>query len=756
MPCAALADPPAPVDTAVPEPAAALRLRRELPLLQAALGPADRLALHQRLWRGWRQVDERTRQLARAWLDGRFAAFCAWMDQPWDAPATWQRLALAHLEHGPRGSGALPIAPDYVLLLLLQPQGEDHPVAAWLRLRAQVAAGPQSLSADEAAPLLSWALQAIEAGVAPQAQGLALVFDLAVRCGEPDLALQAQVQLIGLGAAQALDPAAWLRWLQGEQPLALREPMQGQWLQPRRLAQPAWRAQLRQHLRRPGVQARLARLEQALGVAADEVAGSAQPDSDAAAWRALQALDGCHALAEQGQLNEATAQAVIATGALAPAAVAALDRAVALQALESGDLALANRRLAHARAQVDDPQAREWLAALWPMLLPADDPATAQAAGQAEALARRLRDPAPPEAEDDEAAQWLALANAGDLPAALRPAALAMAARGLQAGAMDAQRLLRRCHLARAAALWRTLLDDPGHAAEARRQLDSEALTSWLPRLHDSPRPHLWTEPAPGRAPGPLLIVPACVDSRHQFAQVRGLQSGLPGHHLLHVNNPELNWYSDRVFDELGALVRQQVLPRFAPEDVCCYFGSMGGHGAMKLALAFGFSAVVFNPQIDLALWAAFRPKERGLLLGARRHASLADFPAAAWARAPMYLAFGSGTADREALSALIPLLRHAPDFQVVVEKFDDPHHAGLVKRIAQGATPAFVQQASQRLAALRTLDPGGPGWQAVPAAEQGAFWQQLDGAARLKREVVCRAGRLYWAESRHCGTRDA
>jgi hypothetical protein len=151
----------------------------------------------------------------------------------------------------------------------------------------------------------------------------------------------------------------------------------------------------------------------------------------------------------------------------------------------------------------------------------------------------------------------------------------------------------------------------------------------------------------------------------------------------------------------------------------------------------------------------AFFRTERHLLLGARRHASLADFPAAAWARAPLYLAFGSGTADREALAALIPLLRRAPDFRVVIEKFDDPNHAGLVKRIALGSTPAFVQQAAQRLAQLRSQEPTGPDWHAVPAADEDAFWQHLDEATRLKRELLRRGGRLFWAVSRQCGTRE-
>jgi hypothetical protein len=202
------------------------------------------------------------------------------------------------------------------------------------------------------------------------------------------------------------------------------------------------------------------------------------------------------------------------------------------------------------------------------------------------------------------------------------------------------------------------------------------------------------------------------------------------------------------------------VLPQFERRRVSCYFGSMGGHGALKLALQFGFRAVVFNPQVDLDLWALFRPHERQRLGAAERHARLGDWPAAAWADAPLCITLGSGTADRLALAALITHLRGLDHGQFIIEKFADPAHAGLVRRIAvAGDVPRHVDMASQRLAELRALPDDGPalaaaGLHELPPDAHDAFWRALDDACRLKLEIVLRGGRLYRGTSARCGTR--
>jgi hypothetical protein len=720
----------------------AQQLRQLLPLVAAHFDADDRLALHRHLWHLWARVDTTTREAAGQWLDGRLAPWCRRMAQDWDAPDTWQALAEWHLGR----SGHCPPAPDYVLALL-QAHGQTGPTAMpqaqWLAVRAQLDLDTRNLPPAEADRLVGQTVAAVEAGVAPWAQGMARLFELAVRAGNEALATATLGQCVQGGGSAALSPQWFRRWLEGEGVLALTEPLQSQWLQPARLPDPAWRARLLATLHRPSAKARVQALQAALGdVQADPLSESA-----ASGWRMLGALDACHGLAERRELPDHAVRTLLDSGALAPAAAAALCRALALQSMDRGDAAGAFRALAEARAADSDAQSRHWLSALLKILAGEDTTGV-------EALCDRLGCGSDGAAGGAEVAQWQGLEASDAVPEPLRTLARAMLARALLDGALEGCATDRRRDLRRAEALWQQLASDPDHADEARRRLATEPLQHWLPWLVDGPgREHLWISPSQQQACGELLIVLSCLESRHGYAQVRGLQRALPGHHLLFVNNPEFNWYSGPVAEELAALVRARVLPHFAPERVTCYFGSMGGHGALKLAARFGFRAVVFNAQTDLGLWATFRPNERQRLwavaAGAQFEApSGADRPTASF-----YLAVGSDTADREALTCLIASLRHCTHGQWIVEKFADPHHAGLVRRIARRDIPDFIEQAAQRLAALQVLPEDPPGMVAVARHQQDSFWAQLDAAPALKVEIVWRSGRLFIAESTRCGT---
>ncbi len=741
------------------------QLRQLLPLVEASLSGAERLALHQRLWQLWRIVDADTQTATAAMMDGRYTRWCEWMSTPWTADATWQHLTTAHLE----AQAGAPLAPDYVLALLdarAQAGAVADPRARWLAVRARIALCPQQIDPAEADRLIGAISQAQQDGAAAPQLALAAIFDLAVRAGAETVATQALLTCVA-GGGTSVAPTALRRWLEGAYPLALAEHLQAAWLRPRDLRNPAWLAALAATLQRPEPITRLNRLFAALqGEPSDSMtpldpACWIQPlpviDMPAGpAWRALRALDGCYALAEQGALPEDAALGLIDSAVLAPQAVAALCRALALQAMDRADAPAAARALARARAAAGDAAARSWLAGL---LRACDD---SGASGPVQLLSELLEAGSIGAPDSEEIRQWQALRHDSSANAVLRSLASAMVARACQEGRLEPGTGARRTDLAQAKAIWTELIDDPGHQAEARRRLARAAQQFGRARHAQGPgREHLWVAPATGedsgKGNGELLIVPSCLDSRHTYAQVRLLQQGLPGHHLLFVNNPEFDWYSDTSFDHLVELVRQRVAPAFAPEQVTCYYGSMGGHGALKLALQFGYRAVLFNPQIDLDLWALFRPNERQRLLAAERHARPAAWPDAAWAAAPVYIAVGSFTADRLALASLIGRLSTLANGRFIVEKFADRNHAGLINRIPLRDVPVFVQQASQRLAKLRAIGPtsvdAAPGLTRVPHTQVAGFWRDLDGARSAKVEIVLIDGCLYTAPSLACGT---
>lgn len=722
----------------------AAQLRRLLPLVASRVDAQDRLSLHRHLWRLWARLDERTRDEATRWLDGHFAAWCRHMEGDWAAPQTWLGLAEAHLVR----SAVWPHAPDYVLALLRSHGQEGSralPHARWLALQARFESDTEDIPEDEVEGLLAQIEVAVAAGVAPREQGMARMFELAVRTGNEVLATEALADCVKGGATLVLSPHWWRRWLEGDCPLVLTHSLQVQWFQPWRLNEPAWRARLLASMHRSSSRARVQALQVALGDGGSDPRLEWNGDASAKAWRTLDALENCYLMAEEGVLPEGPARMLVDSGALGSSTRAALCRLLALRALDRGDAASAARALAEARAAHGDGRARQWLAALLRLLCESDHAAV-------QSLCITLEVSSSSAAGDVELAQWRNLAAQTDIPASLRTLARAMLARACQDGMLEFGSTQWARDLPGAEALWRQLSADPAHADEARQRLDSEPLQYWLPLLVQRTaygREHLWVVPPPERANGELLIVLSCLEGRHSYVQVRTLQRDLPGHHLMFVNNPEFNWYGDQVFDELDRLVQARVLPDFSPQQVTCYFGSMGGHGALKLANRFGFRAVVFNAQVDLDLWAAFRPNERQRLWAASTQAH-AEVVAGA---APLYLAVGSDVADREALSVLIESLRVCRDGQFIIEKFADPHHAGLVRRIARHGIPAFIAQAAQRLAQLQAAHAAPAGMVAVAEAQQASFWAQLDAEPALKVEIVWRSGRLFIAESTRCDT---
>lgn len=120
----------------------------------------------------------------------------------------------------------------------------------------------------------------------------------------------------------------------------------------------------------------------------------------------------------------------------------------------------------------------------------------------------------------------------------------------------------------------------------------------------------------------------------------------------------------------------------------------------------------------------------------------------------PLYYACGSETADREALWTVIQRLRRCTHATAIIEKYQDPHHPGLMARISPGSIPGTLLAIGRRLDTL--VGPPAAGAMEVPAADVPGFWDQLDAAASTKVEIQVRQGRLWWQLSTHTSTRHA
>ena len=480
-------------------------------------------------------------------------------------------------------------------------------------------------------------------------------------------------------------------------------------------------------LRRPAPRRRLRQLAdrlQALG--APDVAAAAPP---AEPLRLLAALDQACALIEGGGDAVPALRSLLVPEMLAPATLAAIWRASADAHAARGDAAGELLALTQARRRRADAPLRTRLAAR---------------------LAAAGAPPAPAFGADwrDEKPYWQALAAHPD--PVLHGLATLQLAQLATHGQLEPRAPRRQQDLAEAHRHWQQLAGHGTHGDTAQQALRDPLQTVCRPALqHAHGEDFLWFETPGARS---VTVVFSCIATHHGFAEVGTLRGRLPGQHLMFVRCPDRNWYSDGSYERVHALLQAQVATRFAREQVTCWYGSKGGHGALKMALAFGWRAIVFNPQTDLDLWAAFRPRERALLWGAERHARLAEVNVAAWERSPVYYACGSHTADREALSVAIDRWRRCRHLDLIVEKFDDGNHAGLMARISGGAVAAALQRIGQRLRRLQGGD--APEGEPLPVAAQAAFWDELDAARSAKVEVCVRDGRLWWQPSLASGTR--
>lgn len=716
-------------------PDARAALQRLVVHLDADLDGPQRVALCHALWSCRQRLDDAGRAAVAATLDGRHAHRLALPDGDWPDPALITHLAVT----APAAAHA-----DFVGALLahhgLDPLSAPASVPAPLLMCAVQAAlrgAGERLGADRIRQLQAAALHAAGDDATLLPQGLAVLFDLALHAADDTTATAVLAELLHHGHARALDTDRVRAWLDGcafsddedgQRPLLMAAAWQRQWLLPATWADRRHLAALHGALQRPAPRRRLEQLATQL----DQLAAGGMPVAVRTApprreaLRALSALDGGWALVDRGGDAAPALQPMLEPGTLAPAAIAAVWRASARWHAARGDregqaLALARARRFHAT-----PALRAALGALLPA-------------------------PVPPLGADWNAEEGWWQALAADTASPWRDLARYQLATLYTEGLLEPRPPLRCQRLPQAQALWQQLAAVPRYARAAAAALSHPLQTVLRPALcRDGGVEHLWFH-TPGATQ--VMVVFSCVATHHGYAEVTALKGRLSGHHLMFVRCPAKDWYTDGTYDAVHALLKARVADRFDADDVVCWYGSMGGHGALKFALAFGWRAITFNPQTDLDLWAAFRPRERHLLWGAQRHAALAEGRPGAWQRTPLYLACGSATADREALSVVIAQLRRCAHASAIIEKFDDDNHAGLMARISGGPVAPVLARIDQRLQLLRA-DTLLPGMQAVPADGAAAWWDRLDAARVLKLELQLREGRLWWQPSDACGTR--
>jgi hypothetical protein len=714
-------------------PDARAALRRLMPHLDADLDGAERLALWQALWRLRQRASSAAFDQVANCLDGRHRASLQALSRPWDDPAL-----VVHLGSCTRPAVAqAAFVPALLAHHAMDPVSHPDRYPPALVLLAATAALHRATprrSAEAMAQLQMATLSATEREPSLLPQGLAVLFDLALHAGDADTATTALAELLRHGRADVLPAARVCAWLDGTafvddplqaRPLVLAPALQRRWLRPATWTQAPLLLALHDALQRPATRLRLAQLADQMGAACTTPHNRAADTVPARALKALQALDAAHARADRGEDPVRGLDAWLNTDTLAPGTLAALHQVSAEQQAARGDVEGQALALCRSRRRAGNPAVRSALAALLPAPAPAFGPDWREEEPYWQALLQH------------EDSRWQRLA--------------AFQLATLWTDGMLEPRPPRRCQrLTEAHALWTRLQAEPRYAALAQDALQQQAQTLLRPalRTHDGTA-YLWFD-SPGAQR--VTVVFSCVATHHTFADVATLRGRLPGEHLLFVRCPDKNWYSDQAYDAIHQLLADLVHSRFATTDVTCWYGSMGGHGALKFALAFGWRAIVFNPQTDLDLWAAFRSPERALLWSAERHAELGDGNPQAWERSPLYVACGSGTADREALSWMIERLRQCRHLTAIIEKFDDDNHAGLMHRIADGAVAPVLARITQRLQVLEHASPA-EGAQRLARGVDVAFWRELDAACVAKVEVQVRDGRLWWQPSRRTGT---
>ncbi len=180
-----------------------------------------------------------------------------------------------------------------------------------------------------------------------------------------------------------------------------------------------------------------------------------------------------------------------------------------------------------------------------------------------------------------------------------------------------------------------------------------------------------------------LLIVFSCAFSYTHYTQLREFYERNKIN-ILFINNPPLNWYHGSEWSRVESLMKKVVFKKFKKENIITYFGSMGGYGAMRVALTYGLKTIVFNPQVDLNLWIKHRPVI-STRLRKENLVHLQEFSSSAFEKTPIYITSSSSIEDVEAFKLLIEKFSSCQEGLFIIEKIPDNIHAGIFARVYSG-----------------------------------------------------------------------
>ena len=180
-----------------------------------------------------------------------------------------------------------------------------------------------------------------------------------------------------------------------------------------------------------------------------------------------------------------------------------------------------------------------------------------------------------------------------------------------------------------------------------------------------------------------LLIVFSCAYSYMHYAQLREFYQK-NRINVLFISNPTLNWYHGSEWDRVESIMKQIVFKKFKKENITTYFGSMGGYGALRVALTYGLKSIVFNPQIDLDIWIKHRP-----VISTRLKpydlVHIQSFSRMAFENTPIYIMSSSSIEDVEVFRILIDKFAESKKGLFIIEKIPDNLHAGIFAKVYSG-----------------------------------------------------------------------